>query len=206
MMLLIEKYFPSLDNKKSETFLKLEKIYYEWNQKINLISRKDFIFFEERHLLHSLSIGLIIKFRNGSKILDIGTGGGFPGIPLAILYPDVEFTLNDSITKKCKVIEYIVKELDLKNVKIINKRAEDINNSYDFVISRAVASLPQLWKWSYNKISKNSFNEVSNGLLSLKGGDLSREIASINRNCKIWNLSDFFEEKFFETKKVVLIW
>jgi len=202
-MELLLKYFKDTDAGALEMYKALPDIYGEWNNKINLISRKDIIFFEERHLLHSLSIAKIIKFKAGSKVLDAGTGGGLPGIPLAIMFPDVQFCLVDSIAKKCKVVKAVAGELGLSNVEVKNGRAEDLKDKYDFVVSRALAPLPLLWKWTGGLISQKSFNDIPNGLLCLKGGELSSELEAGNWRYNIWELSQLYEEEFFITKKLV---
>lgn len=202
----IKKYFPNIDSESFERLSSLQNLYYEWNQKINFISRKDFNYFNERHLLHSLSIAYMFNFKTGTKILDVGTGGGFPGIPLAIFFPDVEFILIDSIAKKSKVVEAVKEELKLNNVAVVNGRAEDIKQNFDFVVSRAVAPLNVLWSWINKNISRKSLNEIHNGMICLKGGDLTLEISETDLKFKIWNISDIFEEEFFETKKIVHVW
>jgi len=200
---VILKYFPNLTEEQKEKFSKLESLYFEWNEKINVISRKDMDSLYERHVLHSLGIAKVMSFSAGTKVLDIGTGGGFPGIPLAILYPEVEFTLVDSIGKKIKVVEAISQELGLKNVKTIHGRAEKIKDKYHFVVSRAVTQMPVFLRWLKGKFEKEQINEKYNGVLYLKGGDLAEELVGIR--CEIFQLKKFFEEEFFDTKKVVYI-
>ena len=175
-MNVILKYFPNLTEEQKEKFSKLESLYFEWNEKINVISRKDMDSLYERHVLHSLGIAKVMSFSEGTKVLDIGTGGGFPGIPLAILYPEVEFTLVDSIGKKIKVVEAISQELGLKNVKTIHGRAEKIKDKYHFVVSRAVTQMPVFLRWLKGKFEKEQINEKHNGVLYLKGGDLAEEL------------------------------
>ena len=199
----ILKYFPHLDLVQIEKIKALQAIYGHWNSIINLISRKDFHFFYEHHVLHSLSIVNIIDFKNESNIMDLGTGGGFPGIPLAIYFPKTNFFLVDSIKKKTNCLTNIVSELGLNNVQVVNARAEEINQSFDFILSRAVAPISKLYKWSFDKINIDSKHELKNGLICLKGGDLENEFKSFNKNVKIFNISDFFSEDFFETKKIV---
>ena len=202
-MEIILKYFSALSEKQLEQFAKLESLYTDWNSKINVISRKDISEFYERHVLHSLGIAKLIRFKAGSKILDVGTGGGFPGIPLAILFPEVQFYLVDSIGKKIKVVESIAAELNLKNVKAEQVRAEQINDKFDFVVSRAVTKLPEFVPWVQKNISKKQQNALPNGILYLKGGDLTEELKPFRKRVFVQDLSDYFEEEFFETKKVV---
>ena len=199
---ILLKYFPELSQKQKEDFIKLGELYKDWNNKLNLISRKDLDNLYEKHILHSLSIAKIISFKKNTKILDVGTGGGFPGIPLAIIFPKCKFTLVDSIVKKIKVVEDISKKLNLKNVETINDRVENLNEKYDFVVSRAVTQLPKFIQWVGNKITGNNFNSLSNGILYLKGGDLTNEIHGI-KNITLYSISDFFTEFFFKTKKVL---
>lgn len=202
-MSIIEKYFPKLDALKTQQLKQLQPLYAEWNAKINVISRKDFDEFYERHVLHSLAIAKFINFSPGTKILDVGTGGGFPGIPLAIYFPQVQFHLVDSIGKKIKVVNTVIEELELKNVTAEKIRAEQINEKYDFVVSRAVTRLPEFVPWVKKNISKKYINPLPNGIIYLKGGDLSEEIKPYKKNIFIENLSNYFEEEFFETKKVL---
>lgn len=201
-MQLILKYFPNLTQDQIQKFGALENLYQDWNQKINVVSRKDIDELYLRHVLHSLAIAKIIKFKAGTKILDVGTGGGFPGIPLAILFPECQFHLVDSIAKKIKVVDEVKNELGLKNVKTSHSRVEDIEGSYDFIISRAVAIMQTFVHWVKGKITKKSQHELKNGIIYLKGGDLTEELKDYNA-VKIFNISDFFEEDFFETKKIV---
>lgn len=202
---LIVKYFPEISEVQKEQFSKLLPIYNEWNNQINVISRKDTENFYERHVLHSLGIAKIQKFENGSGILDIGTGGGFPGIPLAILYPNCNFLLVDSIGKKIKVVQEVAKALNLTNVTAIHERAEKIDQQFDFIVSRAVTAMPSFLKWTKDKFKKKSIHEFKNGILYLKGGDLSEEMKGVNKFYKIYDLDSVFEEDFFETKKVVYV-
>jgi len=203
---LIFKYFPYISDKTVQLLSSLYNIYQEWNKKINLISRKDLVYFNERHVLHSLSIAYIFKFEPDTLILDVGTGGGFPGIPLAIFFPNVNFYLVDSITKKCNVVKAVVNELNLTNVKVVNKRVEEVNEKFDFIVSRAVAPMQTLWKLVNKNISPSYRNNVPNGLICLKGGDLHYEVTSIGRSYQIYELCDFFKEDFFVSKKLVHVW
>ena len=199
---IVYKYFALSENQKRKID-SMKSIYAKWNDKVNLISRKDFDNFYEKHVLHSLSICKIISFKSDTKIMDLGTGGGFPGVPLAIMHPNVNFHLVDSISKKTKVLSSIVQELDLSNVIVHNKRAEDIDDSFDFIVTRAVAKLAQLHLWSKNKISTQSNNSIKNGLICLKGGDLSSELAKFNHRVSEYLISDFFKEEFFLNKKII---
>jgi len=202
---LILKYFPNLKEEQIEKFKKLFPIYESWNEQINVISRKDLDSFNERHLLHSLGIAKVIDFVPQTKILDIGTGGGFPGIPLAIFFPEVNFTLVDSIGKKIKVVNEVAKALDLDNVVGIHERAEKIKEKYDFVVSRAVTAMPQFLPWVNGKFLKENKNSLKNGILYLKGGDLSEEMKTVKYPIKYFDLQKSFDEDFFETKKVVYL-
>jgi 16S rRNA (guanine527-N7)-methyltransferase len=204
-MEIVNKYFTGLSDKKCIQLGKLQELYSEWNSKINVISRKDIDHLYERHVLHSLSIAKIIGFKDGTNILDIGTGGGFPGIPLAIMFPSVEFLLVDSVGKKIKVVNEIKNALGLSNVKAVQKRAENVNESFDFVISRAVTNLPDFIKMAAYKYSKKGFNEIPNGIIYLKGGDFEDELKNLRKKHKVYNIEDFFDEEFFQTKKIVHI-
>tara|TARA_S200000501_G_scaffold263857_1_gene247677 strand:- start:36 stop:662 length:627 start_codon:yes stop_codon:yes gene_type:complete len=195
--------FPLLDSGQIQKIKSLKLIYDHYNKNINLISRKDFNFFYERHVLHSLSIAKIISFKDDSDIMDLGTGGGFPGIPLAIYFPQVNFILIDSIKKKTDCIKKIAKELNLVNIKVINSRAEDVQLKFDFVMSRAVAPMFKLYKWSNNKIKIIDKNQLKNGLICLKGGDMEKEFKLFKKKCKIYNISNYFKDEFFETKKIL---
>ena len=200
---LILKYFPEITNEQKQQFEKLEKLYTEWNEKINVISRKDMDGLYEKHILHSLGIAKVMPFADGTKVLDVGTGGGFPGIPLAILFPEVSFTLIDSIGKKIKVVEAVSEELGLKNVTAVHGRAEKLKEKFHFVVSRAVTQMPEFLRWLKGKFEKEQFNEKHNGVLYLKGGDLAEELAGLR--CEIFQLKNYFEEEFFDTKKVVYL-
>lgn len=203
-MKLIKKYFPDLDDSQLQQFEKIAEVYKDWNQKINVVSRKDIDEIYIRHVLHSLGIAKIQTFLSGSKVLDVGTGGGFPGIPLAILFPETQFTLVDSIGKKIKVVEEVTEALELKNVKAINDRVENISGEFDFIVSRAVAVMPSFVHWVKGKIAKESKHDRKNGILYLKGGDLSEELKPY-RTVEIFELSGLFTEDFFDTKKVVYL-
>ncbi|MFH4967772.1 16S rRNA (guanine(527)-N(7))-methyltransferase RsmG [Gaetbulibacter sp. M240] len=201
---LILKYFPDLTDLQINQFKALEELYQDWNIKINVVSRKDIDELYLRHVIHSLGIAKVISFKPGSQILDVGTGGGFPGIPLAILFPDSNFHLVDSIAKKLKVVDEVVDGLGLTNVRTTHSRVEEIKGSYDFIVSRAVAYMPTFVHWVKGKISKTQNNDLKNGILYLKGGDLSEELEPY-KTAKIFELNTFFSEAFFETKKVVYL-
>lgn len=204
MFSLIQKYFPSLSDKQLGQFEQLQGLYEDWNAKINVISRKDIDQLYVRHVLHSLAIAKVQPFNYNSEVLDLGTGGGFPGIPLAIMFPDTKFILADSIGKKITVVQGIIDGVGLTNAQAINTRAEKIDNQFDFVVTRAVAPLPDLKNWVNNKFNPNCYHKVKNGVLALKGGDLREEIRDSKKKCKEWDISTFFEEDFFkEDKKVV---
>ena len=200
---LILKYFPEITDEQKQQFEKLEQLYTEWNEKINVISRKDMDGLYEKHILHSLGIAKVMPFADGTKVLDIGTGGGFPGIPLAILFPEVSFTLIDSIGKKIKVVEAVSEGLGLKNVTAVHGRAEKLKEKFHFVVSRAVTQMPEFLRWLKGKFEKEQFKEKHNGVLYLKGGDLAEELAGLR--CEIFQLKNYFEEEFFDTKKVVYL-
>lgn len=203
-MTIIQKYFNDLTIEQLSQFAKLELLYKDWNSKINVISRKDINELYLRHVLHSLSIAKLISFKDDTCILDVGTGGGFPGIPLAILFPNCRFHLVDSIQKKITVVNNVVKELDLKNVKTSCSRVEAISEKYDFVVSRAVTNMKDFVSWIKFKINKKSFNDFKNGVLYLKGGDLEDELKSF-KNVKTFELSEIFNEDFFIKKKIVYL-
>ncbi|WP_435134096.1 16S rRNA (guanine(527)-N(7))-methyltransferase RsmG [Formosa sp. A9] len=201
-MELLLKYFPNLSEDQISKFEKLEELYQDWNLKINVVSRKDIDELYLRHVLHSLAIAKLIQFKAGSKLMDVGTGGGFPGIPLAIMFPECSFHLVDSIAKKLKVVSNVVDGLELTNVKITHSRVEDINDTYDFIVSRAVAAMPTFVHWTKGKIAKAQQNTLKNGIIYLKGGDLTDELKDY-KTTTIYNLSDYFDEDFFDTKKIV---
>ncbi len=202
---LLLKYFPDLTAQQQQQFQQLQQLYSFWNEQINVISRKDIDLLYERHVLHSLGIAKVCQFLAGETVLDVGTGGGFPGIPLAILFPETNFHLVDSIGKKIKVVKEVSQAINLKNVKASHARAEEINEKFNFVVSRAVTQLKDFHPWIKNKFNKQSKNKLKNGLLYLKGGDLTEEIAESGLKVQQFPLSNFFEEEFFETKKVVYI-
>mgnify|MGYP003630897756 FL=1 len=198
----ITKYFPDLSDTQLQQFEQLKDLYQDWNLKINVVSRKDIDEIYLRHVLHSLGIAKVQAFKPGSKILDVGTGGGFPGVPLAILFPETEFHLVDSIGKKIKVVNEVVEGLGLTNVKTTNDRVENVPGQYDFIVSRAVAQMETFVRWVKGSIAKKSVHELKNGILYLKGGDLTEELDKYT-TATIYKLTDYFEEDFFETKKVV---
>lgn len=203
MIQIILKYFPDLSLNQKSNFEKLFELYTFWNNQINVISRKDIDLIYERHVLHSLGIAKVISFRPGTKVLDVGTGGGFPGIPLAILFPETDFFLVDSIGKKIKVVTEISNALNLKNVRAKHCRAEDINEKFHFVVSRAVTEFPVFYSWIKNKFLIQNLNELKNGILYLKGGDLKEEFGIYYDHAQFYELKNYFKEEFFETKKVV---
>lgn len=200
----IFEYFPNLSENQKNQFIQLEDLYKDWNLKINVVSRKDIDELYVRHVLHSLGIAKIINFADGAKVLDVGTGGGFPGVPLAILFPNVSFTLVDSIGKKIKVVDEVVVGLGLANVTTVNKRVEEIKGQFDFIVSRAVAAMPTFVHWVKGKIKKESVHERRNGILYLKGGDLQEELKDY-KTAEIFDLMDYFNDDFFDTKKVVYL-
>jgi 16S rRNA (guanine527-N7)-methyltransferase len=204
-MNIIKKYFPQLTPTQEDKLGQLGELYAFWNAQINVISRQDVENLYERHVLHSLSIAKVVEFREFANILDVGTGGGFPGIPLAIMFPESEFHLVDSIGKKIKVVEEIAKALELNNVRAQHCRAEQADGDYDFVVTRAVARITPLYGWVKHKISQNHVHPLRNGVLALKGGDLDEEMAELKRKYRIYELNQFFEESFFETKKIVYV-
>ncbi|GAA0718773.1 16S rRNA (guanine(527)-N(7))-methyltransferase RsmG [Aquimarina litoralis] len=199
---ILHKYFPNLTDDQKEKFERLGDLYKDWNAKINVISRKDIDLLYERHVLHSLGIAKVEQFKPGAKVLDVGTGGGFPGVPLAILFPETEFYLVDVIAKKIRVVNEVIKALGLTNVKAEQRRAGTFDERFDFIISRAVTNMPDFVKWIRKNITKKSNHQLSNGILYLKGGDLTEELSAFPK-ANQYDLSDYFEEEFFETKKVV---
>ena len=202
-MQIIQKYFPDLSTKQQKQFSDLQYLYTHWNVQINVISRKDISALYKKHLLHSLAIAKVVQFEKGTKILDVGTGGGFPGIPLAILFPEADFLLVDSVGKKIKVVNELSNAIGLSNVRTLHERVENINEKFDFVVSRAVTNMKDFKKWVKGKFSKQHNNLMQNGILYLKGGDLSEELKGIAHQS--FAIADFFEEKFFESKKVIYI-
>ena len=198
----ILKQFPNLTEKQKQQFEMLGPLYSEWNAKINVISRKDIEELYTRHALHSLGIAKVMPFKPGAKVMDVGTGGGFPGIPLAILFPETEFYLIDVIAKKIKVVQEVANALGLTNVKAEQKRAETVKGEFDFIVSRAVTNMPEFVKWVRGKVKKDQNHDLPNGILYLKGGDLTEELQVFQR-VTLYNLSDYFTDEFFETKKVV---
>ncbi len=202
---LIFKYFPELNEIQRDRFRRLGALYAEWNAKLNLISRNDFVHFYERHVLYSLGIAKVIHFANGTKLMDAGTGGGFPGIPLAILFPDVEFLLVDSIGKKIKAVADVAEQLKLQNVRVENERFEKIEESFDFVVSRATMPLVEMVPTIKINIRKESRNTIANGLIYLKGGDFTEELKSLGRPSAVTQLNSIFSEAFFETKSVIVL-
>lgn len=200
---LITEYFPNLTDEQKRQFAQLETLYADWNEKINVISRKDMDALYEKHVLHSLGIAKVMTFSPGTKVLDIGTGGGFPGIPLAILFPEVHFTLVDSIGKKITVVKAVAEALGLKNVTAIHVRAEQVKEKFHFVVSRAVTQMPIFLRWLKGKFEKDQFNPKHNGVLYLKGGDLAEELAGLK--VEIFNLKNYYSNEFFDTKKVVYL-
>ena len=202
---ILKKYFTNLSDSQQAQFGRLGELYSFWNAQINVISRQDVENLYEKHVLHSLGIAKVQAFKPGSEVLDVGTGGGFPGIPLAILFPEVQFHLIDSIGKKIKVVNEVATALQLKNVRAQQIRAEEVNETYDFVVSRAVTHIKPFYGWVRNKLSTNHFHEHKNGILYLKGGELDEELRELAKPHKVYNLSDYFEEEFFESKKVVYV-
>lgn len=202
---IIKNYFPDLNPEQEDRFHKLLPFYEDWNNKINVISRKDMEHFYERHVLHSLGIAKVIQFKKGTRILDVGTGGGFPGIPLAILFPEVQFHLIDSIGKKIMVVQEVANLLGLSNIQATHTRAEQVEDQYDFIVSRAVTRMKPFYQWIKKNIKPAGFNDLPNGILYLKGGDLKEEMKEVKKKYRLYNLSKYFEEEFFETKKVVYL-
>jgi len=204
-MEIILKYFPGLMEEQKNRFAQLQELYSVWNSRINVISRKDISNLYTNHVLHSLAIAKVASFNNGTRVLDVGTGGGFPGIPLAIMFPEVHFHLIDSIGKKIKVVEAVATELKLTNVTYEQIRAEELKDKYDFVVSRAVTALPGFVKWVQSKINKQNKHKVKNGIFYLKGGDLTEEIKPFYKIATEFEISDFFKEDYFQTKKIIYL-
>ena len=202
---IILKYFPELTERQREQFAALLPLYEEWNAQINVISRKDMEHFYEHHVLHSLAIAKVIRFASMSEVLDVGTGGGFPGVPLAVMFPDARFTLIDSIGKKIKVVSDVIGRVGLTNAKAMQIRAEQLDGEYDFVVSRAVTTLPEFVPWVKKKISKSQYNKLDNGIIYLKGGDLTNELFPFRHKVKTWDIGDWFDGEWFETKKVIYL-
>ena len=202
---IIFRYFPHVDEHQRKQFEELRSLYSFWNEKINVISRKDIDNLYVNHVLHSLGIAKVLEFRKSADILDVGTGGGFPGIPLAILFPETHFHLVDSIGKKITVVKNVADALQLKNVSAEQVRAEEIKESYDFIVSRAVTRLKEFYGWIHNKTKKTSSHPLQNGILYLKGGELDEELAELRKPYTVFHLKDYFQEDFFETKKVVYV-
>ena len=202
---IISRYFPDLSEKQKSQFAQLHALYADWNEKINVISRKDIDNLYINHVLHSLGIAKVATFKPGASVLDVGTGGGFPGIPLAILFPETEFHLADSIGKKITVVKGVAEGIGLTNVKAEQIRAEQIKGEYDFIVSRAVTRIKEFYGWIHRKAKKKSTHSLYNGILYLKGGDLDEELAELKKPYSLYNLADFFTEEFFETKKVVYV-
>ncbi|MBS7563550.1 16S rRNA (guanine(527)-N(7))-methyltransferase RsmG [Mucilaginibacter sp. Bleaf8] len=202
---LLLKYFPEITAKQQEQYAQLARLYGYWNSQINVVSRKDMDSLYERHVLHSLGIAKVMKFLPGEQVLDVGTGGGFPGVPLAIMFPETNFHLVDSIGKKIKVVQEVASALGLQNLKATHSRAEQVSGKFDFVVSRAVTQLKDFYPWVKDKFSKKSANRLANGILYLKGGDLQQEIAESGLAVQQFYLKDYFAEEFFETKQVIYV-
>ncbi len=205
MVSLITHYFPNLTDVQLKQFAELQTVYEHWNAQINVVSRKDIDLLYERHVLHSLGIAKVMQFKPNTNVMDVGCGGGFPGIPLAILFPEVNFYLVDSIGKKIKVVNEVAAALGLTNVRAEHKRAEEVKGKFEFIVSRAVTEFPEFYRWVQNKISNKKFNDLPNGILYLKGGDLEKELESFKKRVVIYDLKNYFKEEFFETKKVVYL-
>jgi len=204
-MELIQRYFPNLSDLQYKQLKALGELYSDWNAKINVISRKDMEHFYERHVLHSLAIAKVIQFKPDTQILDVGTGGGFPGLPLAILFPEVSFHLVDSIGKKIKVVQEVSNALELTNLSAEHARAEQVSGQFDFVVSRAVTRLTEFYPWVQNKFNKKSFNDLDNGILYLKGLDLMEEFDQLKKPYQLFSLKDYYTEEWFESKGLVFV-
>jgi len=204
-MELIQRYFPNLSDLQYKQLDALGELYSDWNAKINVISRKDMEHFYERHVLHSIAIAKVIQFKSDTQILDVGTGGGFPGLPLAILFPDVSFHLVDSIGKKIKVVQEVSNALELTNLSAEHARAEQVSGQFDFVVSRAVTRLTEFYPWVQNKFNKKSFNDLDNGILYLKGVDLMEEFDQLKKPYQLFSLKDYYTEEWFESKGLVFV-
>jgi 16S rRNA (guanine527-N7)-methyltransferase len=202
---IIFSYFPNLSSSQQEQFRKLYALYEDWNNKINVISRKDIENLYVNHVLHSLGIAKVMSFKPGASVLDVGTGGGFPGIPLAIMFPETNFHLVDSIGKKITVVKNVAEGVGLKNIRAEQIRAEQIKGEYDFIVSRAVTRIKEFYGWIHRKVKAKSVHDLDNGILYLKGGDLDEELAELKRPHSLYELSDYFKEEFFQTKKVVYV-
>ena len=204
-MELIQRYFPNLSDLQYKRLKALGELYSDWNAKINVISRKDMEHFYERHVLHSLAIAKVIQFKPDTQILDVGTGGGFPGVPLAILFPEVSFHLVDSIGKKIKVVQEVSNALELTNLSAEHARAEQVSGQFDFVVSRAVTRLTEFYPWVQNKFNKKSFNDLDNGILYLKGVDLMEEFDQLKKPYQLFSLKEYYTEEWFESKGLVFV-
>ncbi len=204
-MQVIEKYFPHLKPEQKEKYAALQDIYTYWNAQINVISRKDMDNLYLNHVLHSLSIAELLQFKNQTTVLDVGTGGGFPGIPLAVMFPHVQFHLVDSIGKKIKVAQAVADALKLDNVQCTQTRAEMLDDEYDFIVSRAVTALPVFYKWVQHRVARDSFNSIANGILYLKGGDIAQELQQLPRKTVVYPIAKWFEEEYFSEKYIIHI-